>query len=131
MNHSTEKLLADFHAGKISRRQLLQALGDPLVEVLTAAADRFVNETSEVGWENLPKPKEICEFLGVADRLDPPVGALPYGVAKRVDVARALAVEPQERREHQGGWAVDHGNNLVRAATMSFSFGFTSGFTIT
>jgi hypothetical protein len=27
MNRSTEKLLADFHAGKISRRQLLQALG--------------------------------------------------------------------------------------------------------
>ena len=37
---------------------------------------------------------EICEFLGIADRLDDPVGALPYGVAKRVDIARALAVEP-------------------------------------
>jgi branched-chain amino acid transport system ATP-binding protein len=37
---------------------------------------------------------EICAFLGLADRLDAPVGALPYGVAKRVDIARALAVEP-------------------------------------
>jgi branched-chain amino acid transport system ATP-binding protein len=37
---------------------------------------------------------EICDFLGIADRLDDPVGVLPYGVAKRVDIARALAVEP-------------------------------------
>ncbi|MHA6624199.1 ABC transporter ATP-binding protein [Pseudonocardia sichuanensis] len=38
---------------------------------------------------------EICEFLGIADRLHTPVAALPYGVAKLVDVARALAVEPR------------------------------------
>ncbi|MCF7552827.1 MULTISPECIES: ABC transporter ATP-binding protein [Pseudonocardia] len=38
--------------------------------------------------------EEICAFLGVADRLDSLVAALPYGVAKRVDIARALAVEP-------------------------------------
>jgi branched-chain amino acid transport system ATP-binding protein len=37
---------------------------------------------------------EICAFLGVADRLSSPVAALPYGVAKRVDIARALACEP-------------------------------------
>ncbi len=40
------------------------------------------------------RAEEICDFLGVADRLDAPVGALPYGLAKRVDIARALAVEP-------------------------------------
>ncbi len=38
--------------------------------------------------------EEICAFLGVGDRLDVPVAALPYGLAKRVDIARALAVEP-------------------------------------
>jgi branched-chain amino acid transport system ATP-binding protein len=38
--------------------------------------------------------EEICEFLGVADRLSSPVAALPYGVAKRVDIARAMACEP-------------------------------------
>jgi branched-chain amino acid transport system ATP-binding protein len=43
---------------------------------------------------HVARVEEICEFLGVADRLDSPVGALPYGVAKRVDIARALAVEP-------------------------------------
>jgi branched-chain amino acid transport system ATP-binding protein len=43
---------------------------------------------------HIARVEEICEFLDVADRLDTPVGVLPYGVAKRVDVARALAVEP-------------------------------------
>jgi branched-chain amino acid transport system ATP-binding protein len=37
---------------------------------------------------------EICAFLGIEDRLDAPVAALPYGVAKRVDIARAIACEP-------------------------------------
>jgi branched-chain amino acid transport system ATP-binding protein len=43
---------------------------------------------------HLARVEEICDFLGLADRLDTPVGVLPYGVAKRVDIARALAVEP-------------------------------------
>ena len=43
---------------------------------------------------HVARAEEICDFLGVADRLDQPVAALPYGVAKRVDIARALAVEP-------------------------------------
>jgi branched-chain amino acid transport system ATP-binding protein len=43
---------------------------------------------------HIARVEEICDFLGVADRLDTAVGALPYGVAKRVDIARALAVEP-------------------------------------
>jgi len=38
--------------------------------------------------------EEICAFLGVDDRMSSPVAALPYGVAKRVDIARALACEP-------------------------------------
>jgi branched-chain amino acid transport system ATP-binding protein len=37
---------------------------------------------------------EICDFLGIGETLSTPVGALPYGVVKRVDIARALAVEP-------------------------------------
>ncbi|WP_370947553.1 ABC transporter ATP-binding protein [Amycolatopsis sp. cg5] len=37
---------------------------------------------------------EICDFLGIGDLVHTPVGALPYGAIKRVDIARALAVEP-------------------------------------
>jgi branched-chain amino acid transport system ATP-binding protein len=39
--------------------------------------------------------RAICEFLGIGERLHTPVAALPFGVAKLVDVARALAVEPR------------------------------------
>ncbi|SDU42775.1 ABC transporter ATP-binding protein [Amycolatopsis keratiniphila] len=38
--------------------------------------------------------REICDFLGIGALVDLPVGALPYGAVKRVDLARALAVEP-------------------------------------
>jgi branched-chain amino acid transport system ATP-binding protein len=38
--------------------------------------------------------REICAFLGLGPVVDAPVGALPYGAVKRVDLARALAVEP-------------------------------------
>jgi len=51
---------------------------------LTARAER----------RHMARVEEICAFLGIADRLDAPVGALPYGIAKRVDIARALACEP-------------------------------------
>ncbi|WP_158893936.1 ABC transporter ATP-binding protein [Amycolatopsis anabasis] len=38
---------------------------------------------------------EICDFLGIGHLVHSPVGALPYGAVKRVDIARALAVEPK------------------------------------
>jgi branched-chain amino acid transport system ATP-binding protein len=38
---------------------------------------------------------EICEFLGIERLLQAPVGGLSYGDAKRVDIARALATEPE------------------------------------
>ncbi|MCF6422675.1 MULTISPECIES: ABC transporter ATP-binding protein [Amycolatopsis] len=40
------------------------------------------------------RAKEICDFLGIGRLLHTPVAALPYGQVKRVDIARALAVEP-------------------------------------
>lgn len=40
------------------------------------------------------RAREICDFLGIGALVDLPVGALPYGAVKRVDLARALAVEP-------------------------------------
>jgi len=38
---------------------------------------------------------EIAEFAGVRDVLSVPVGLLPYGVRKRVELARALCMEPR------------------------------------
>ncbi len=38
---------------------------------------------------------EICEFLGIERLLHQPVAGLSYGDAKRVDIARALATEPE------------------------------------
>ncbi|SEG91498.1 amino acid/amide ABC transporter ATP-binding protein 1, HAAT family [Thermomonospora echinospora] len=37
---------------------------------------------------------EIAAFVGLTDRLPVPVGLLPYGVQKRVELARALCMEP-------------------------------------
>ncbi|MFI0449579.1 ABC transporter ATP-binding protein [Actinomadura sp. 6N118] len=39
--------------------------------------------------------REIARFVGVSEYLDAPVGMLPYGVQKRVELARALAMEPR------------------------------------
>ncbi|MEW9550462.1 ABC transporter ATP-binding protein [Nonomuraea sp. NPDC050783] len=38
---------------------------------------------------------EIAAFVGLGDVLATPVGLLPYGVQKRVELARALAMEPR------------------------------------
>jgi len=38
--------------------------------------------------------EEIADFLGLADKLDGPAGLLSYGDQKRVEMARALAMEP-------------------------------------
>jgi branched-chain amino acid transport system ATP-binding protein len=38
---------------------------------------------------------EICAFIGIEPLLHTAVGGLSYGDAKRVDIARALATEPQ------------------------------------
>ncbi|GAB2933031.1 ABC transporter ATP-binding protein [Rhodococcus aerolatus] len=37
---------------------------------------------------------DICDFLGIGHVLGQPAGTLSYGDQKRVDIARALAVEP-------------------------------------
>jgi branched-chain amino acid transport system ATP-binding protein len=43
---------------------------------------------------NRKTAEEVIEFLHLEAVRDQPVGALPYGVQKRVDLARALAMEP-------------------------------------
>ena len=43
--------------------------------------------------ENLAKCEEIVDFLEIADIKDTPVGKLPYGLQKKVELGRALATE--------------------------------------
>ncbi len=38
---------------------------------------------------------EIAHFVGIGDVLEQPAGALPYGVQKRIELARALCLEPR------------------------------------
>lgn len=41
------------------------------------------------------KAIELLEWVGLADYIDSPADALPYGALKRMEVARALASEPK------------------------------------
>lgn len=50
--------------------------------------------TARTERRHVARAREICEFVGLADVVHEPVSALPYGAIKRVDLARALAVEP-------------------------------------
>lgn len=44
---------------------------------------------------HLERVREIAEFMDLTHHLDSPVGALSYGSQKRVEIARALAMEPK------------------------------------
>jgi branched-chain amino acid transport system ATP-binding protein len=41
------------------------------------------------------RAREIADFLGLSDKLGTPAGRLPYGDQKRIEIARALCVEPE------------------------------------
>lgn len=43
---------------------------------------------------HVARVEEIAEFLGLADKLEQPAGLLSYGDQKRVEMGRALAMEP-------------------------------------
>jgi branched-chain amino acid transport system ATP-binding protein len=45
--------------------------------------------------ENRQKAEEVIDFLEIQNIRKTPVGRLPYGLKKRVELARALAAEPQ------------------------------------
>jgi len=45
--------------------------------------------------EHRKKVEEIIDFLEIQHIRKTPVGRLPYGIQKRVDLARALAMEPE------------------------------------
>jgi branched-chain amino acid transport system ATP-binding protein len=41
------------------------------------------------------RARELLAFVGLADRADHPAGSLPYGGLRRLEIARALALEPR------------------------------------
>jgi branched-chain amino acid transport system ATP-binding protein len=41
------------------------------------------------------KAEELLNFVGIAEFADRPAGGLPYGALRRLEVARALAAEPE------------------------------------
>src|SRR5262249_38701268 len=59
---------------------------------------------------------EITEFLRVQDRRKRPTGALPYGLRKRVELGRALALGPKVLLpdEPMGGMNQDEKEDMAR-----------------
>jgi branched-chain amino acid transport system ATP-binding protein len=60
-----------------------------------AAAGLLVGPAQREELEHRAKVEEIIDFLEIQHIRKTPVGRLPYGLQKRVDLARALAMEPQ------------------------------------
>ncbi|WTX28237.1 ABC transporter ATP-binding protein [Streptomyces sp. NBC_00656] len=60
----------------------------------TATALRLPSTVREQR-RHLERTREIAEFTGLGAKFDSPVGLLPYGDRKRVELARALCMEPK------------------------------------
>jgi branched-chain amino acid transport system ATP-binding protein len=66
--------------------------------------------------EHRRKVEEIIDFLEIQAYRKTPVGQLPYGLQKRVDLGRALAMEPQVLLldEPMAGMSHQESGNVVR-----------------
>lgn len=55
----------------------------------------YVGSASKEEIEHREKVEQVIEFLDLQDIRHTPVGTLPYGLQKRVEVGRALALNPE------------------------------------
>ena len=60
----------------------------------TSAGLRLPTATREARLHRA-RVQDIADFVGIGDVLDLPAAALPYGVQKRIELARALCLEPR------------------------------------
>jgi branched-chain amino acid transport system ATP-binding protein len=67
---------------------LMRASGFTLMAVLGLGAYR----AAEAG--GLDKAREWLDRIGLLDRADDPAGALPYGAQRRLEIARAMCIDP-------------------------------------
>ncbi|WP_069803992.1 ABC transporter ATP-binding protein [Thermogemmatispora onikobensis] len=58
-------------------------------------AGLFIGPTRREEWENRAYCLHILDLLNMKEVRDRPLGSLPYGLQKRADLARALAMEPR------------------------------------
>jgi len=70
--------------------------------------------------ETRERALELLAFVGLAERADAPAGALPYGMLKRLEIARALAAEPKVLLldEPAAGWNPVETEEVVRLIKM-------------
>jgi branched-chain amino acid transport system ATP-binding protein len=62
---------------------------------------------------------EIAAFTGLADVLDAPVAGLPYGVRKRIELARALCLEPKLLLLDEPVAGMNSGERIAMAQTIA------------
>lgn len=65
--------------------------------------------------ENRERVEEIIELLDIAGVRHEPVGSLPYGVQKRIELGRVLAMEPELLMldEPMAGMSVEEKQDMV------------------
>jgi len=78
----------------------LSVLDNVMIGGHCRTASSFVSNALRLPWVRgeearlMAKALDVIDFVGLADMADRPVGGLPFGDQKRVEMARALAAEP-------------------------------------
>ncbi|MEG1602220.1 MAG: ABC transporter ATP-binding protein [Cloacibacillus sp.] len=113
----------------------LFAASTVLENVMTAAQQHydysFAEALTHVGrWSGMEKKTrgesmELLERVGLADRADQAAGTLPYGLQRRLEIARAISLRPElllldEPAAGMNADEVEHLNGLIRAIHKDF-----------